>query len=88
MPQAAPDALLVASDLLTPEIAAELEAQGIRIPLVGCDGLRLEKVPDDYRTISAARRECVRRAARLLLDAMDGKLTGKIGRHAIEAEFR
>ena len=26
--------------------------------------------------------------ARLLLDAMDGKLTGKIGRHAIEAEFR
>ena len=27
-------------------------------------------------------------AARLLLDAMDGKLTGKIGRHAIEAEFR
>ena len=83
-----PDALLVASDLLIPEIAAELEAQGIRIPLVGCDGLRLEKVPDDYRTISAARRECGRRAARLLLDAMDGKLTGKIGRHAIEAEFR
>ncbi|MBS1370764.1 MAG: LacI family DNA-binding transcriptional regulator [Lentisphaeria bacterium] len=81
-----PDSLIVGTDMLVPEICAVLEARGITIPVVGCDGVRLDRVPADYHAIFAPRRECGRRSAELLLGAIDNG--EKIGRHALEAEFR
>ena len=74
-----PDALIVGSDLLIPEIDAVLRKRKIRIPVVGCDGVVPREPPDDYSTVQAPRRECGRLAAELLLKAVRNP-GGKIGR--------
>ena len=76
-----PDALIVGSDLLIPEIDAVLRKRKIRIPVVGCEP------PDDYSTVQAPRRECGRLAAELLLKAVRNP-GGKIGRHPLAAVFQ
>ena len=82
-----PDALIVGSDLLIPEIDAVLRKRKIRIPVVGCDGVVPREPPDDYSTVQAPRRECGRLAAELLLKAVRNP-GGKIGRHPLAAVFQ
>ena len=82
-----PDALIVGSDLLIPEIDAVLRERKIRIPVVGCDGVVPREPPDDYSTIQAPRRECGRLATELLLKAVRNP-GGKIGRHPLAALFQ
>ena len=80
-----PDALIVGTDLMVPEIDAILSGRGLKIPVIGCDGIRLDKPPVDYHAIVAPRRECGKLAAELLLKAINQGET--IGRHGLEAEF-
>ncbi|MPM60331.1 Catabolite control protein A [bioreactor metagenome] len=81
-----PEALIVGSDLLVPEIDAYLRTRNLDIPIVGCDGVALATPPADYSVVRAPRRECGQTAARLLLETIQ-KGGGKIGRHALRAEF-
>ncbi len=81
-----PEALIVGSDLLVPEIDAVLRERKIRIPIVGCDGVPPVPPPDDYSVVQAPRRECGRMAAELLLKNIRNA-GGKIGRHSLPAVF-
>lgn len=81
-----PEALIVGSDLLVPEIAVILRERNIHIPIVGCDGVAPETQPDNYSVIQAPRRECGRIAAELLLKNIRNA-GGKIGRHPLPAVF-
>ena len=81
-----PDALIVGTDMMVLEILPVLEAHSLEIPIIGCDGIRLDRVPTDFHAVFAPRRECGRLAAELLLRAIDrGE---KIGCNKLEAEFR
>lgn len=81
-----PDALIVGTDMMVLEILPVLEAHSLEIPIIGCDGIRLDRVPTDFHAVFAPRRECGRLAAKLLLRAIDrGE---KIGCNKLEAEFR
>ena len=82
-----PEALIVGSDMLVPEIDAVLRERKLFIPVVGCDGVTLETPPADYSVVRAPRRECGQLAAKLLLKTIQNA-SGKIGRHPLPAMFQ
>ncbi len=68
-----PDALIVAYDHQLPEVMAELNALGVSLPIVGCDGVNLPELPRDRLEIVVPRRKCGELLARHLLEAIRQK---------------
>ncbi len=68
-----PDALIAAYDHQIPELIALLIARNRNLPVIGCDGLPLPGLSKERHTIVAPRRECGRRTARLLTDAISAQ---------------
>ncbi len=68
-----PDALLVAHDTQLPEILAELERRGIKIPVIGCDGLSMAGMPPKRHMVRVPLFECGENIARQLVTAITQK---------------
>lgn len=82
-----PDALIVAFEFWIPEIRELLRERNLSILLIGCDGLPLPEVPEEYHTIRAPRYRCGQLAAELLLDSIRTCGRKKIGNHPLPAVF-
>ncbi len=65
-----PDALIAAHDHQLPGILAELEAQSVNIPVIGCDGLVMEGLPAKRNMVRAPLFECGESIARQLISAI------------------
>ena len=66
-----PDALIAAYDHQLPEILGLLGERGLRIPVVGCDGLNLPGIPAGRHTVAAPRHECGEKIAERLIHAIN-----------------
>lgn len=66
-----PDALFVAGDHQVPDVEKVLKEKGLRLPVIGCDGLAFATWP----TVKLPRRAAGEAAARLLVSSLAGRLT-------------
>jgi len=66
------DAVIAAFDHQLPAMYQALSKRGQSLPLIGCDGLRLDGVPAGRCAIAAPRKECGRKLASELLKAIAG----------------
>lgn len=66
-----PDAVFVAGDHQVPCVERVLKENGLRLPVVGCDGLAFANWP----TVSLPRRAAGEAAARLLATRMRGNIS-------------
>lgn len=68
--RASPDSLIVASDVLLPEILQLLNERNITIPVIGCDGSDLPTLPANRPLVRAPLTECGRMAAKKIIQAI------------------
>jgi len=68
--RATPDALFVAGDHQVPGVVKVLKEKGLRLPVVGCDGLAFATWP----TVAVPRRAAGEAAARLLITRLCGRI--------------
>lgn len=68
--RASPDALFIAGDHQVPAVVNVLKEKGLRLPVVGCDGLAFA----DWPTVALPRRAAGEAAARLLISHLAGRL--------------
>lgn len=66
-----PDALFVAGDHQVPYVEKVLKEKGLRLPVIGCDGLSFATWP----TVALPRRAAGEAAARLLVSRLNGRIS-------------
>ena len=83
--RSAPDVVIAAYDHQLPGILEVLRERGIDMPVIGCDGLVSEVMPENRHTVKAPRHECGVAAARALITAIRKKTV--VQSKSLKAEF-
>ena len=65
-----PDAVIAAHDHQLPAILDLLHTRSLKIPVIGCDGLRMDKLPSKRHMVKIPLHECGEAAARQLITAI------------------
>lgn len=66
-----PDAIIAAHDHQLPQVLELLRSKSLKIPVIGCDGLKMEGIPAKRRTVKIPLHECGEAIARQLITAIN-----------------